>query len=182
MSDINQYDIPRHLLLLNIKIKKADKYTNIGKAEVFRTVFGRAKVRVVKEQRIPRQLFLLALLALTVIAAAILQEEESVLIPEGPKIVVLPRNQPVVMQLDPQMPQAVPVRTSQASRLPEQHKMPVALDSQPAAQPKVAQPNGLATKIMPSTQLTQVEPLLEPNTVSTADNTPSLEQQPISLP
>lgn len=68
--EISQFDIPDRQMLGGYAQPKASMRSDIGEAKITRTIFGGAKVRVIREQdRILRN-WLLALLVLTVLAAA----------------------------------------------------------------------------------------------------------------
>lgn len=67
-QEINQYDIPdRQLLATNAQ---ASVWTDIGEARVIHTIFGRAKIRVIREQDKNLRAGLLTVLVVTAIAAA----------------------------------------------------------------------------------------------------------------
>lgn len=68
--EISQFDIPdRHLLAANAQ-PRTDRLMDIGEAKITRTIFGGAKVRVIRERDKKRRAWLLTVLAVMVIAAA----------------------------------------------------------------------------------------------------------------
>jgi len=68
--EISQFDIPdRQLLAANSQPRVSIK-SDIGEAKIIRTIFGRAKVRVIREQDRKRRAWLLTALVVTVIAVA----------------------------------------------------------------------------------------------------------------
>ena len=71
--EISQFDIPDHPLLTTKARPRMDMWTDIGEAKITRTIFGRAKVRVVLERDKKRLSRLLATLAGTVLVVAVWQ-------------------------------------------------------------------------------------------------------------
>jgi hypothetical protein len=70
VHEISQFDIPDHQLLATKAQQKAGISTDIGEAKITRSVFGRAKVRVIREKDKKRRAWLLTALAVMAIAAA----------------------------------------------------------------------------------------------------------------
>jgi len=68
VHELSQFDIPDRLLLANKPQTKAGMWTDIGEAKIINTIFGRANVRVVREQDKKRRAWLLLTLAATVLA------------------------------------------------------------------------------------------------------------------
>jgi cytoskeletal protein RodZ len=69
--EISQLDVPDRQLLPTSARSKASLSTEIGEAIVTHTIFGRAKVRIIrKHDKMRRTLWLVALLGVTVVAAA----------------------------------------------------------------------------------------------------------------
>jgi hypothetical protein len=68
--EISQFDIQDRQLLAGNPRPRAGIVTNLGEAKITRTIFGRAKVRVVHEHDRKRRAWLLAILMVTAIAAA----------------------------------------------------------------------------------------------------------------
>jgi len=71
--EISQFDIPDRQLLAGKAQPRSDMRMDIGEAKITRTIFGRAKVRVIREQDKKRRAWLLTVLALMAIAAAVWQ-------------------------------------------------------------------------------------------------------------
>jgi hypothetical protein len=69
-SDLSQFEIPGSRLLATNSQPRADIRTDIGEAKITQTIFGRAKVRVIRKQDKTRHAWLLTLLVVTVVAAA----------------------------------------------------------------------------------------------------------------
>lgn len=70
VHEISQFDIPDRQLLAGKSQPRSDMRMDIGEAKITRTIFGRAKVRVIREQDKKRRAWLLTVLALMAIAAA----------------------------------------------------------------------------------------------------------------
>jgi hypothetical protein len=70
VHEISQFDIPDHQLLATNARQRVGMSTDIGEAKITRTVFGRAKVRVIREQDKKRRAWLLMALAVMAVAAA----------------------------------------------------------------------------------------------------------------
>jgi hypothetical protein len=68
--EISQFDIHDRQLMAGIPQPKAAIVTDLGEAKITRTFFGRARVRVVREQDRKRRAWLLAILTVTATAAA----------------------------------------------------------------------------------------------------------------
>ena len=68
--EISQYDISDRQLLASKTQSRVGKGKDIGEAKITHTIFGRAKVRVIREQDKKRRAWLLTGLAVTVLAAA----------------------------------------------------------------------------------------------------------------
>lgn len=66
---INRFDIPDHRLMASNTQPRAGIWTDIGEAKIIHTIFGRAKVRVIREQDKKRRAWLLTALAVMAIAA-----------------------------------------------------------------------------------------------------------------
>ena len=73
VHEISQFDIPDRQLLASKAQPRSDMRMDIGEAKITRTIFGRAKVRVIREQDRKRRAWLLTVLALMAIAAAVWQ-------------------------------------------------------------------------------------------------------------
>jgi len=73
VHEISQFDIPDRQLLASKAQPRSDMRMDIGEAKITRTIFGRAKVRVIREQDKKRRAWLLTVLALMAIAAALWQ-------------------------------------------------------------------------------------------------------------
>lgn len=68
--DISQFDIPdRHLRASNSR-PRVSMWTDMGEAKITQTIFGRARVRVIREQDKRRRAWLLTALVVIAIAAA----------------------------------------------------------------------------------------------------------------
>lgn len=70
VHEISQFDIPDRQLLAGKAQPRSDMRMDIGEAKITRTIFGRAKVRVIREQDKKRRAWLLTVLALMAIVAA----------------------------------------------------------------------------------------------------------------
>jgi len=68
--EISQFDIPDRQLLATNSQPRVGIMSDIGEAKITHTIFGRAKVRVIREQDRKRRAWLLAVLVVTGIAAA----------------------------------------------------------------------------------------------------------------
>lgn len=68
-----QYDIPDHLLRAPEAPPRVSMRKDIGQAKITHSIFGRAKVRVIREQDNKRRAWLLLVLAVTALAAASFQ-------------------------------------------------------------------------------------------------------------
>ncbi len=66
--EISQYDIPNRQLLATNGKPGANRWTDIGEAKITYTIFGRAKVYVIREQGKKRRAWLLMTMALAVTA------------------------------------------------------------------------------------------------------------------
>ncbi|HTN94975.1 MAG TPA: hypothetical protein VMJ33_10365 [Gallionella sp.] len=66
--EISQFDIPDRQMM--ISSAQARMWSDIGEAKITRTIFGRAKVRVIREKDKVMRRWLLAVLAVTVLAIA----------------------------------------------------------------------------------------------------------------
>ncbi|MFZ2541979.1 MAG: hypothetical protein WAW75_09455 [Gallionella sp.] len=71
--EISQFDIPDRQLLAANAQSRIGMGKDIGKAKITHTIFGRAKVRVIREQDRKRRAWLLTALVLVAIAAAVWQ-------------------------------------------------------------------------------------------------------------
>ena len=71
--EISQFDIQDRQLLAGIPLSKTAKYRDIGEAKVTRTIFGKSKVRVIREQDKDLHTTLLLILVFTMTSAAIWQ-------------------------------------------------------------------------------------------------------------
>lgn len=69
-SDLSQFDIPNRQLLATGAQSRVDIQTDIGEAKITQTIFGRAKIRVIREQDKTRRAWLLTSLAVAVVAVA----------------------------------------------------------------------------------------------------------------
>ena len=67
--EISEFDIPDRQLLAAAVHTRASGWTEIGEAKVVRTMFGGARVRVIREQDQVRRLWLYAMLAAAVMVA-----------------------------------------------------------------------------------------------------------------
>lgn len=67
--EISQFDIPNRQLLATNAQPGVDMWTDIGEAKVSHSIFGKAKVRVIREQDKKRRTWLLTALASLVLAA-----------------------------------------------------------------------------------------------------------------
>lgn len=70
VHEISQFDIPDHQLLATKAQQRMGILRDIGEAKITRSVFGRAKVRVIREKDKKRRAWLMAALAVMAIAAA----------------------------------------------------------------------------------------------------------------
>lgn len=70
VHEISQFDIPVRQLLATNAQPRVCMGTDIGEARITRTIFGRAKVRVILERDKKRRAWLLTMLAVTALAAA----------------------------------------------------------------------------------------------------------------
>jgi hypothetical protein len=68
-SDLSQFEIPGQLLTIGSP-SRADKSTDIGEAKITHTIFGKAKVRVIREQDRVRRTWLIVALAVVVVSTA----------------------------------------------------------------------------------------------------------------
>lgn len=66
----SQYEIPDLSFSVAKRPARADSWTDIGNAKVTHTIFGRAKVSVIRKQDHARRAWLLGTLAVTVVCAA----------------------------------------------------------------------------------------------------------------
>ncbi len=69
-SEISQFDIPGNQLLETDSQSRVGVWTDIGEAKISYTIFGKAKVRVIRKQDKIRRAALLTVLAVTVLATA----------------------------------------------------------------------------------------------------------------
>src|SRR5450756_2656023 len=67
--EISQFDIPDRQLLATNAQPRVDRLMDIGEAKITRTIFGRTKVRVIRERDKKRRAWLLTALAVMAIAA-----------------------------------------------------------------------------------------------------------------
>ncbi len=70
VHEISQFDIPGRQLLASNKQPGIDMPTDIGEVKITRTIFGKARVRVVRERDKKRRVLLLWVLALLALSAA----------------------------------------------------------------------------------------------------------------
>jgi len=68
--EISQFDIPDCQLLATNSQPRVSFMSDIGEAKITHTIFGRAKVRVIREQDRKRRAWMLTVLVVTAIAAA----------------------------------------------------------------------------------------------------------------
>lgn len=68
--EISQYEIPNRQLLATNRKPGADRWTDIGEVKITHTIFGRAKVCVIREQDKKRRAWVLMAMALSVAAMA----------------------------------------------------------------------------------------------------------------
>lgn len=68
--EIREYDIPDRQLLTTNSQSNAGRWTNIGEAKITHTIFGKAKVRIIREQDKVRRAWMLAGLVLVMAAMA----------------------------------------------------------------------------------------------------------------
>ncbi len=71
--EISQFDIPNRKLLASGVQPRTDVWTDIGEAKVIHTIFGRAKIRVIREKDKNRRALLLGVLVVTVLATGALE-------------------------------------------------------------------------------------------------------------
>jgi hypothetical protein len=70
VHEISQFDIPDRQLLANKVQPGVGMWMDIGEAKITRTIFGRTKVRVIREQDKKRRVWLLTAIVVMAIAAA----------------------------------------------------------------------------------------------------------------
>src|SRR5665811_708237 len=68
--EISQFDISDRQLLATNAQPRVDRLMEIGEAKITRTIFGRTKVRVIRERDKKRRAWLLTALAVMALAAA----------------------------------------------------------------------------------------------------------------
>ena len=68
--EISQFDIPNRQLLAKNAQSRMGMWMDIGEAKITHTIFGKAKVRVIREQDKNRRAWLLTALSVTALAAA----------------------------------------------------------------------------------------------------------------
>jgi len=96
--EISQFDIPDRQLLATNPPSSEGRWLDIGEAKITHTIFGKAKVRIIREQDKKRRVWLLSglALALMVLAAAAWRGWEG---PQqadsSPPIVIMPETKPI---------------------------------------------------------------------------------------
>jgi len=96
VHEISQFDITDRQLLARDPQSNLGKRNDIGEAKVTHTIFGRAKVRIIREQDKKRRTWLLSLLAVLALAAAVQgwlasrQPEQVATLPQRERVYVSP--------------------------------------------------------------------------------------------
>jgi hypothetical protein len=121
-SEISQFEIQNRQLLAINPQPRTDMRTDIGEAKITHTIFGRAKVRVIRKQDKTRRVWLLSSLALTVVVVSslqgwtVLQEMQNAVIPPNQTVrVSAPVFQPEYMSL----PTLSPIQGSKSGITPQ---------------------------------------------------------------
>lgn len=165
VNETSQYDIPDRLLRASSASPRADKRKDIGEAKIIYTISGRAKVRVIRERDRKVRAWLLAVLAVTALAAGSLegwiawqQSKQIPNIPLSEKIKVSP---PVFQPAD-----VAPSTTKSSGRNNQKTPTEIVFDSMTTRRPPPPQP--IAPKAVEPTaaQLAPTKPVVPTGSTS----------------
>jgi hypothetical protein len=135
VHEISQFDIPDRQLLASNKQPGLEILTDIGEARITRTIFGRAKVRVVRERDKKRRTWLLSVLAVMVLSAAAWQgwvalQRSELLVAQAPLSERIKVSAPVFNQED-----AIPSDNTSSSKKKQRTPTQILLDSMATHRP-----------------------------------------------
>jgi hypothetical protein len=135
VHEISQFDIPDRQLLASNKQTGLDILTDIGEAKITRTIFGRAKVRVVRERDKKLRAWLLSVLAVMALSAAAWQgwvalQRSELLVAQPPLSERIKVSAPVFNTED-----AIPSDNASSSKRKQRTPMQTLLDSMATHRP-----------------------------------------------
>lgn len=178
--EIREYDIPDRLLRVTNTQSRTGMRKDMGEAKVTHTIFGRAKVRVIREQDKIRRTWLLAALAALALAAVVwqgwivLQRAGLLQSADSPSSRETVQVSPPAFQPEYIPPSATP----QSARSIPRTLLQTEIDSL-VATPKSAlqQPLGMKATEKISAKPVTAQPLGKPQTTSLATNNNSSDNQ-----
>lgn len=179
--EISQFAIPDRQLLASNTQPRMDMRTDIGEAKITRTIFGGAKVRVVREQDKKRRAWLLTALAGMALAVAgwqvwiSLQQAEPLAAPPPPLSERIRVSLPVFQPEDVAQP-----ATSSSARSKSRTPTQIVLDSMTTRrEPPPQQPAGLKTHNQMAAKPVTAQPLTtgKPQAASLAANSNAPKNQ-----
>ncbi|MBI4938189.1 MAG: hypothetical protein HY846_08245 [Nitrosomonadales bacterium] len=147
-------DLKRQLLITDTQPRK-NTWTDIGEAQVTHTIFGRARVRIIRKKDNIRRALLLATLAVLVAMAAIWQgwtgirqvEPQQSAVNEPASSGVAPLEAPAIQSAPaPLRDVAPPVQNKPAMPLPADIKAPATVQKSAPPQPPIKAPEPVAAK------------------------------------
>jgi hypothetical protein len=135
VHEISQFDIPDRQLLAGNKQPGLEILTDIGEAKITRTIFGRTKVRVVRERDKKRRAWLLSALAVLALSAVAWQgwfalQRSELLVAQPPLSERIKVSAPVFNQED-----AIPSDNASSSKKKQRTPMQILLDSMATHRP-----------------------------------------------
>jgi hypothetical protein len=182
-SEISQFEIQNRQLLAINSQPRVDMRTDIGEAKITHTIFGRAKVRVIRKQDRTRRIWLLISLVVTVVAAAswqgwaVFQEVQNAVIPPSQTVRV---SAPVFE------PEYTPLQTLSPMQGSKSGMTPQIGSNDPFSSLKNTQQQ--TSVLQPTGQIAAKPPLLaniptdKPQTVSVANLSPAKIQEVVQQP
>jgi hypothetical protein len=143
VHEISQFEIPDRQLRASKAQPEAGLWSDIGEAKVTRTIFGRARVRVIRERDKKRRAWLLAGLAVMAVAAAAWQgwvalQQSGLLAPQLPLSERIKVSPPVFQPED-----IAPSAASPSARDRQKTPTQIVLDNMATRRPPPPQPLGL---------------------------------------
>ena len=135
VHEISQFDIPDRQLLAGNKQPGLEILTDIGEAKITRTIFGGARVRVVRERDKKRRAWLLSALAVMALSAGAWQgwvalQRSELLVAQPPLSERIKVSAPVFNQED-----AIPTDNASSSKRKQRTPTQILLDSMATHRP-----------------------------------------------
>lgn len=203
-QEIGQFDDLKHQLLITDTQPRKNTWTDIGEAQVTHTIFGRARVRIVRKGDYIRRTLLLAALAVLVAMAAIWQgwiatrqtepQQSAVIEPalsgaaplDAPATQSAPaplRDIAPVVQNKPAMPLPAEIKNTATVQKSASPQLPIKAPEPVAAKPAIAQPLPTLKPQAATAATTAVPPLHKPFAASSmATDAPAVTETARSEP